>query len=366
MRAVTRIIDARAPSIRPRENGEDRAEGREAASPRGRICTRGAATTFHRRSESASPLCERRLRSNGARMKRRRSTVEPSSSSSGTGTIEPRTPCHCHCPSNRAAYAEPTTTLVHCDLCERLRGSLPDPRRTEDDGGLATIDRQRDHRWRRTRPGDEDRFSNEPRASDRARDRTTSERESLARCASSVVRWSFAIGSTSWRRKFLPILFLLLAVPYLATAEHSYRRKDGGKFSPSPLCTRFGAVSDARFVRDDDECRVTSDSARLGGTVLRSFVRSFARTQAANCSGECTVGTRPSTKFLSNKGIIFPIDTFLRRGSSLRICTEENYILTREPSRYAIGWTWVLVLSTLSRKSFSLEKRKARVLLDRV
>lgn len=76
------------------------------------------------------------------------------------------------------------------------------------------------------------------------RDRTlrcerTSLRESSARCASSVVRWIFAVRfhgdfkSTDWR-SLLWIVLLILAVPDLAAAHDTAigpSNRDGGKYA---------------------------------------------------------------------------------------------------------------------------------------
>ncbi|XP_071643096.1 insulin-like receptor-like [Temnothorax longispinosus] len=145
------------------------------------------------------------------------------------------TTCHCHCPSSSCGAFErddgvsflpsPVSTTA-CDLCERLRGQT---------GGYNSVDaiwtrdsHVADRSSRRKREKN-DLLMNDSEATVGKRDRTlrcdrTPLRESTARCASSVVRWIFAVKfhgdvkSTEWRR-LLWIVLLILAVPDLAAAH---------------------------------------------------------------------------------------------------------------------------------------------------
>lgn len=155
------------------------------------------------------------------------------------------TTCHCHCPSSsRDAFGKDdgtlTTPTAACDLCERLRGKTGgcyDPAEaiwTGDSHHVAD------------RPSRQKRDKNDPLANDsepvvEKRDRTlrcdrTSLRESSARCASSVVRWIFAVRfhgdfkSTEWR-SLLWIVLLILAMPDLAAARSTPTPKDGGEYA---------------------------------------------------------------------------------------------------------------------------------------
>lgn len=143
------------------------------------------------------------------------------------------TTCHCHCPSSsRDAYAKddgtssPPAPTAACDLCERLRGQTGGCYDSADaiwtgDGHVADRSRQKRDK--------NDPLANDAEAAVGKRDRTlrcdrTSLRESSARCASSVVRWIFAVRFhgdfkfTEWR-SLLWIVLLILAVPDLAAAH---------------------------------------------------------------------------------------------------------------------------------------------------
>ncbi|XP_020294237.1 uncharacterized protein LOC109859920, partial [Pseudomyrmex gracilis] len=151
---------------------------------------------------------------------------------------EASTTCHCHFSSpirdgfddEHGVFSLPTSrsTTAPCDLCERLRGrtggrfDLVNSTRTED--GLTT------NGFRSLRRKHEN-FMSASDAIVEKRDRTSRcERvplyESSARCASSVVRWNFAIRFwdrwtiTELERKFLWIVFLILVISSdLASAQ---------------------------------------------------------------------------------------------------------------------------------------------------
>ncbi|TGZ49997.1 Uncharacterized protein DBV15_10925 [Temnothorax longispinosus] len=164
------------------------------------------------------------------------------------------TTCHCHCPSSSCGAFErddgvsflpsPVSTTA-CDLCERLRGQT---------GGYNSVDaiwtrdsHVADRSSRRKREKN-DLLMNDSEATVGKRDRTlrcdrTPLRESTARCASSVVRWIFAVKfhgdvkSTEWRR-LLWIVLLILAVPDLAAAHDTAidrSNRDGGEYAFLPL-----------------------------------------------------------------------------------------------------------------------------------
>lgn len=164
------------------------------------------------------------------------------------------TTCHCHCSSSSCDAFEkddgilsslPSSALTTaCDLCERLRGQ---PGGCYDSGDVIwTGDSHVADRPSRRKRDENDLQANDSEAIVGKRDRTlrcdrTPFRESSARCASSVVRWIFAIRfhgdskSIEWQR-LLWIVLLILAVPDLAAGHRSNTNisrsnKDGGKYA---------------------------------------------------------------------------------------------------------------------------------------
>lgn len=172
------------------------------------------------------------------------SVVAPSFSEANSIT------CHCHCPLSSCGASEkddgvpslssPTPTTA-CDLCERLRGQTG----YDSVGATWTEDSHAVDRSSRRKRDKNDLVANDSEATVGERDRTsrcdrTPLRESSARCASSVVRWIFAVRfysgfkSIEWRR-LLWIVLLILAVPGLAAAQEYTDdvgpNKDGGKYA---------------------------------------------------------------------------------------------------------------------------------------
>ncbi|XP_011648405.1 insulin-like peptide receptor isoform X2 [Pogonomyrmex barbatus] len=155
---------------------------------------------------------------------------------------------HCHCLSSSSREFEKTdgasfpstSASTTCDLCERLRGRTGGSNASSDVSAIWTRDSHAaDHQSPRRK-----RDENDLSACDSAepivgrRDRTlrcdrTPIRESSARCASSVVRWIFAVRfysdlkSAEWRRLFW-IVLLMLAVPDLAAAKENKTADDKG------------------------------------------------------------------------------------------------------------------------------------------
>ncbi|XP_036146603.1 insulin-like receptor [Monomorium pharaonis] len=165
------------------------------------------------------------------------SIVAPSYSEANSVT------CHCHCLSSSCGVFEkddgvsslPSTSVsltTVCDLCERLRGQTS--RRYDAVNATWTRDSHAADRSGSRRILDKDDLPNNLKAIVRKRDRTlrcepnrrTPLRESSARSASSVVRWSFAarfhggFKSTEWRW-LLWIFFLILAVCNHVAADNT-------------------------------------------------------------------------------------------------------------------------------------------------
>ncbi|XP_011864735.1 PREDICTED: insulin-like receptor isoform X2 [Vollenhovia emeryi] len=169
----------------------------------------------------------------GACHARRLGSVDESSTVAALSSSEANfSTCHCHCPSSSCGAFEKDDGVsslpspapaTACDLCERLRGCYDSVDATW------TGDSHVAHRSSRRKRDKNDSLANDSGAIVGKRDRTlrrdrTPLRESSARCASSVVRWIFAVRFhrdfklTEWR-KLLWIVLLILAVPDLAAAH---------------------------------------------------------------------------------------------------------------------------------------------------
>lgn len=167
------------------------------------------------------------------------SIVAPSLSEANSTT------CHCHCPPSSCGAFEkddgvsflPSTT---CDLCERLRGQTGECYDSVD--AIWTGNSHAADRSSRRKRDENNLTANDSKAIVGKRDRTlrcdrTPLRESSARCASSVVRWTFAarfhgdFKSTEWR--LLWIVLLILAVRNLAAADNTTvsSSRNGGKYA---------------------------------------------------------------------------------------------------------------------------------------
>lgn len=168
------------------------------------------------------------------------------------------TTCHCHCPSSRcgafvkddgvlSSPLSSTAPTTACDLCERLRGQTIRGGRYDSADAIWTGDNSHvADRPSRRKCDENDLLANDSETTVGKRDRTlrcdrTSLRESSARCASSVVRWLFAVRfhgdskSIEWRR-LLWIVLLILAVSNLAAAHRSDTTidpssRDGGEYA---------------------------------------------------------------------------------------------------------------------------------------
>jgi len=161
--------------------------------------------------------------------------------------------CHCHCPSSApsscgafekddAVSSLPSSTpSIACDLCERLRGQTGYD--SVDMDAIWIRDSYVADRSSRRKRDKNDLLTNDSETIIGKRDRTlrcdrTPLRESSARCASSVVRWIFAIRFcndfklTEWRR-LLWIVLLILAVPDLTAAHDTAiaSNRDGGEYA---------------------------------------------------------------------------------------------------------------------------------------